>query len=97
MRKIYAVILALLLLVIGQHNSLASVTAETDSERREEFVYGVNAYNGTIYQGTFYPPSVDTVYILADRVSMISPRKTLIYYWAVTNEYKADFDSMNED
>jgi len=67
------------------------------TEKREEFVYGVNAYNGTLYQGVFHPPSVDTIYLLADTINIISPRKTLIYYWAVTNEYKADFDSMNED
>ena len=110
MRKFIAAILLLSFGLMGMDTNVHTVAAETHdddkrdlpglvdkTEKREEFVYGVNAYNGTLYQGVFHPPSVDTVYLLADTINIISPRKTLIYYWAVTNEYKADFDSMNED
>jgi hypothetical protein len=97
MKKIVAAILLSWLGLISMGANFGMVAAETDTERREEFVYGVNAYNGTLYHGVFHPPSVDTIYLLADKVNIISPRKTIIYYWAVTNEYKADFDSMNED
>ena len=97
MRKFIAAVLLSWFGLISMGANFGMVAAETDTERREEFVYGVNAYNGTLYQGVFHPPSVDTIYLLSDKVNIISPRKTIIYYWAVTNEYKADFDSMNED
>ena len=86
MKKIVAAILLSGLGLISMGANFGMVAAETDTERREEFVYGVNAYNGTLYQGVFHPPSVDTIYLLADKVNIISPRKTIIYYWAVTNE-----------
>ena len=110
MRKFIAAILLSWLGLISMDTDVRIVAADNHdddkrdlpglvdkTEKREEFVYGVNAYNGTLYQGVFHPPSVDTIYLLADTINIISPRKTLIYYWAVTNEYKADFDSMNED
>ena len=41
-------------------------------ERQRAFVYGINAALGTSYVGSFAPPSVDTIYLLADRPSVLS-------------------------
>jgi hypothetical protein len=65
-------------------------------ERSEEFVYGLNIFTGQQYLGSFIPPTEDTLYVLADITNIISPRHTLVYFWPVTNEYKADWDAMNE-
>ncbi|MBU6334187.1 MAG: hypothetical protein KGS47_07250 [Chloroflexi bacterium] len=65
-------------------------------DRTTAFVYGVNAANGTTYVGSFAPPTVRTIHVLANRVNIISPRRTEIYYWPITNEYKASWELMNE-
>lgn len=64
--------------------------------KERQFVYGVNAFAGRDYVGTFYPPTVNTLYLLADTRSIVSPRYTLLYFWPITNEYKVDWDSLNE-
>jgi hypothetical protein len=76
--------------------ALVVTTLAQAPEKVREFVYGVNVYNGTEYHGTFYPPSEDTLYILADITNIISPRNTLVYFWPATNELKADWDNLNE-
>ena len=60
-----------------------------------DFVYGTNHYNGATYSSAFIPSSVDTQYLLADHTSIVAARFTQVYYWQVTNEYKADWDSKN--
>ena len=82
---------ALLLSILLAAAALAQVPVK---ERR--FVYGVNAFTGRDYVGTFYPPTVNTLYLLGDRCSIVSPRYTLLYFWPITNEYKADWDGLNE-
>ncbi len=74
----------------------ASVHAQAPLRERE-FVYGVNAYAPGRYDGVFYPRSVDTIYLLADEPNVVSARRTLVYFWPVTNEYRADWDALNED
>jgi hypothetical protein len=64
-------------------------------ERQEAFVYGINAAAPDGVIGTFSPPSSDTIYILAGETSMISPRNTFIYYWPITNEYRAAWAERN--
>lgn len=71
-------------------------TSAQEPVKERQFVYGVNAFTGKAYAGTFYPPTVDTLYLLADTRSIVSPRYTLIYFWPITNEYKADWDGLNE-
>lgn len=95
MRKIIGALLVLGICSVFCGAAVGMVYAQNSDEKREEFVYGVNAFNGSLYHGTFYPPSVDTLYLLADEISIVSPRKTLLYYWPVTNEYKADWDTLS--
>ncbi len=67
-----------------------------ETERREAFVYGINAVIPNAVVGTFAPPAVDTIYLLAGETSIISPRITNIYYWPLTNEYRASWSTLNE-
>ena len=97
MRKIIGALLVLGICSVICGAAVGMVYAQSSDEKREEFVYGVNAFNGSLYHGTFYPPSVDTLYLLADEINIVSPRKTLLYYWPVTNEYKADWDTLSEN
>lgn len=64
--------------------------------KEEAFVYGVNAAAPDGVIGTFAPPAVETIYLLADQTSVLSPRRTLVYFWPITNEYRAAWSEMNE-
>jgi hypothetical protein len=63
-------------------------------ERR--FVYGLTVFDGTEYTTSFVPPAVDTVYALADTDAVLDPKLTEVYFWPITNEYRADFTALNE-
>ena len=75
---------------------LASSASAQAPERRREFVYGYYAFDGAEYATGFAPPSADTLYILADRESVLDPKWTEVYFWPITNEYRADFAALNE-
>ncbi|MGQ0550620.1 MAG: hypothetical protein ACT4PY_13235 [Armatimonadota bacterium] len=75
---------------------IAGVHAQAPPRERQ-FVYGVNAYAPGRYDGVFYPLSIGTIYLLADEPNVVSARHTLVYFWPITNEYRADWDALNED
>lgn len=66
-------------------------------EQTDAFVFGINASVPGAVIGTFAPPSVDTIYFLADRTSILSPRRTRVYFWPITNEYRAAWSEVNEE
>lgn len=73
-----------------------SIAHAQDPARVQAFVYGITNYNGSKYASAIVPPAVDTMYLLAGRENVIAPRQTLIYWWAITNEYLADWDKQNQ-
>ncbi|HJZ48795.1 MAG TPA: hypothetical protein VKE41_16570 [Roseiflexaceae bacterium] len=76
---------------------LGSRQAHAQTPKKERaFVYGINAAFATNYVGTFAPDSAPAIYLLADQISVISPRITEIYFWPITNEYQADWTLVNE-
>jgi hypothetical protein len=86
MRKLLA-----LLLVLAP---LAPAAAEVPV-RTEQFIYTLLAYNGKDYSATFAAESSDALYVLAGVDSFLSTRKTLVYFWPLTGEWKTDTDSLN--
>lgn len=74
----------------------AGPVAAQATEREKAFVYGMNAALGDGFIGSFAPPSVDTIYLLADQTSILSPRMTEIYFWPITNQYQASWETLNE-
>src|SRR5215207_10223658 len=95
-KQLVAMVLAGLLLCIGfqqgeQHSTMAQTT---DGERA--FVYGINAAIPGNFVGTFAPPSADAIFLLADGTSVTSPRFTEIYFWPITNEFRANWNALNE-
>src|SRR5687767_12645285 len=73
----------------------APVIAQTP-ETEVRFVYGLNVFNGTEYGTSFAPPAVDTVYMLAGHDGVLDPKLTEVYFWPITNEFRADFGALNE-
>jgi hypothetical protein len=65
-------------------------------ERERRFVYGLNSFNGIDFSTGFAPHTVEAIYVLADRESAIDPKRTDVYFWPITNEYRGDFATVNE-
>ena len=82
-----------LLFVLSLSFSLASAQVP---DKQREFVYGMQTFTGLRYEATFYPLTVDTIYVMADVVNIISPKESLVYFWPITNDLKADWDGLNE-
>jgi hypothetical protein len=76
--------------------ALAGPAGAQAPPRERQFVYGLNLFDGADYAASYAPASVDTLYVLADHESVIDPRRTDVYYWPITNEYRADFAALNE-
>jgi hypothetical protein len=67
-----------------------------ETDRQETFVYGINAGIPDAVIGTFAPPVVDTIYLMSTETSILSPRITSVYYWPITNDYRASWNILNE-
>lgn len=63
--------------------------------RSEQAIWSILAYNGGDYSATFAPESSDRIYLLAGSDSFLSLRKTFVYWWPITSEWKTDTDSLN--
>lgn len=66
------------------------------TDRERQFVYGLNVFTATEYVSTFAPASIDTIYVLADHVGVLDPKFTEVYFWPITNDYRADWTALNE-
>ncbi|HEY59150.1 MAG TPA: hypothetical protein G4N92_00455 [Anaerolineae bacterium] len=75
--------------------TILSSTVVTASSDELDFVYGTNHFNGAAYSSALIPHNIDTFYLLADETNIITARHTSVYYWPITNEYKADWESAN--
>lgn len=85
-----------LILVLALAFLLAAPALAQSPARERAFVYGVNAALARSFTGSFVPPSVSTIYLLADTTSILSPRLTEIYFWPITNEYQASWETLNQ-
>ena len=63
--------------------------------RHEEFVYTLVAFNGKDYSGTFVRQESNTLYLIAGTDNFVSGRKTLVYFWPLTSDYRLDTDTLN--
>ncbi|MCL4459581.1 MAG: hypothetical protein M1136_02335 [Chloroflexi bacterium] len=87
------VLLGIVLLLIL---TLASTATAQPPEKEKQFVYALSAFDGKLYNSSFCPQSVTTLYLLADERNIIAPRRTEVYFWPLTNEYMADWFSLDE-
>ncbi|MEJ2759327.1 MAG: hypothetical protein P8046_12675, partial [Anaerolineales bacterium] len=87
---VFRLALLIILLILSAFGSRLAAAQEDLS-----FVYGTNHYNGAVYNSTFVPPSVDTLYLIADNTSMLASRFTQVYYWPLTNELKENWYTAN--
>jgi hypothetical protein len=62
----------------------------------KQLVYAMEAFDGVGYTSSFAPAREETLFLLADHPNALSPRYTMVYYWAITRSYKADWNELNE-
>jgi hypothetical protein len=75
--------------------SLARVGADVPL-RVEQLIYSIEAFNGGNYSATFALQTADTLYLLAGADNLLSVRRTLVYWWPITAEWKTDTDTLNK-
>jgi hypothetical protein len=63
--------------------------------RAEQFIWSVIAANGRDYSPTFVPESSPVVSLIAGTDNFLSARKTLLYWWPITSDWKTDTESLN--
>ena len=66
------------------------------SENKEEFVYELNLWNGKNFNFTFCPQAIREIYIMANEYNIFNLKRTEVYYWPITREYKANWYKKNE-
>lgn len=82
------IIIFLFINIFGEYNVLGN-------DIEGNFVFSTNHFNGFEYSSSFIPSKIDTMYLLANTNNAITPRKTILYYWPITNELKADWGKQN--
>jgi hypothetical protein len=60
-----------------------------------DVIYAVNFFDGISYNSAIVPYSAPEIYIQADAMNAFVVRETLLYYWSLTSEFKADWASRN--
>src|SRR5439155_802258 len=63
--------------------------------KERQFVYGINAFAWEGYAGSLSARPAHTIYVLAGHRSIVSARETLVYFWPITGEYRADWSGLN--
>ena len=63
--------------------------------REEQLIYSIMAFNGKDYSSTFCNEKSDTIYLIANQDSFVAVRKTFVYFWPISNEWKADISTLN--
>lgn len=66
-------------------------------ERIENTVYTIVAFDGKDYSGTFAREGSDAIYLIANKENFLNLRRTLIYFWPITQRWQADYDTLNEE
>lgn len=62
----------------------------------EAFVYGINATTPGEVFANLSPPQVEDIYILANSVTVLSPKRTNVYFWPSTQRYRGHWETLNE-
>jgi hypothetical protein len=81
---------AFLMLVLPLAFCFSQVPVHTEST-----IWSALAFNGHDYSATFSPETSDTLFLLAGVDNILSLRKTLVYWWPITSEWKTDADSLD--
>ena len=60
-----------------------------------DIVYALNFFDGVTYSSTLVPNTAGEIFIHEDHVNAFVVRETVLYYWPLTSEFRADWASRN--
>ena len=83
---------AAVILLLPALSPLPAYAADT----QRQAVYNGEVFDGQGYSAQFYPENVHTIYVMAGAQNVLVPKATNVYWWPITHEYKADWESVNE-
>lgn len=63
--------------------------------RTENLVYSVLAFTGRAYNPTFAREDSEAVYLIEGVDSFVTIRKTFVYFWPITGEWKTDTNTLD--
>ena len=63
--------------------------------RTENLVYSILAFNGRDYSPTFAREASAAIYLIAGVDNFLTVRKTFVYFWPITGEWRTDADALN--
>jgi hypothetical protein len=63
--------------------------------RKENLIYTLLAFNGRDYSPAFAREETDTIYLIAGVDNFLTVRKTMVYYWPLTDEWRTDAAVLN--
>ena len=62
--------------------------------RSEQTIWSILAFNGRDYSSTWAPEFEGSIYLLSGKDSFLSLRKSLVYWWPLTAEWKMNPDAL---
>ena len=90
-KNIMKVLITIILLVTG----LSFLHADVP-DRDENFIYGIICYDGKNYSGTFCKEDSRDIYLLSNVDNFLVPKKSLIYFWPLSNEWRLDGQTLSK-
>ena len=63
--------------------------------RTENLIYSILAYNGRDYSPTFARTESPALYLIGGVDSFLTVRKTLVYFWPLTGEWKTSMNALD--
>ncbi len=94
LRPAWLTAVALLAVLIA--GGLYEPVAAQAPAREEKFVYATTSFDGLVYSSAMVLPENESIYMLADVKNILAPRRTLVYYWPITNRFLPDWGAKNE-
>ena len=91
MKRVRAILIIIILSALVIMPAIADVPV-----RKEELIYSIMAFLGKEYSGTFCRQEAGTFYLMANVDNFITVRKTLVYFWPITQDWKVDTDALNK-
>jgi hypothetical protein len=81
--------------------SILAVFAVTSSRaveptKEEGVVWRNQIFDGYVYRENFLPPQTRDFWILADSANAVSTEQTFIYFWPLSREYYASFETFDK-
>jgi hypothetical protein len=74
---------------------VAAAAFGVEPKKQDALVYRLRSYTIEEYATVYSPPQADTIYLVAGVDNVCEPRYTQVYYWPLSQEYFASWESLD--